>query len=72
MGTAKPRCNRFECFANKCGVYCEILTERPDECSFYKTLDQVEQERFETHKRLKNIGREDLIKKYEYNSYRKW
>ena len=68
------KCYRMDCFGNKCGMRCEILSEKPDalHCPFYKTDKEVDEGRAAAHKRLKEIGREDLIKKYEYNSQRRW
>ena len=68
------KCNRMDCFGNKCGARCEILTEcrDTDNCTFFKTDVQVNEERAAAHKHLKDIGREDLIRKYEYNAQRKW
>lgn len=67
------RCYRENCFGNKCGVRCEILTEHSTEreCPFFKTQEQVETERKQAHQHLIDIGRRDLIKKYEYNESRK-
>lgn len=72
MAASKPLCTRMDCFQNKCGVYCDLLTERPTEpCAFYKTDAQVENGRIEAHNRLLEMGRQDLIKKYEYNPQRR-
>lgn len=69
-----PKCNRIDCFANKCGARCDILAEQydTDNCKFFKTDVEVEDGRTNAHKRLKEMGREDLIRKYEYNPQRKW
>ncbi len=57
-----PHCDG--CFAN-CGGSCGALTWKPTgKCRFYKTEVQLAKERRETEKRLKRIGRDDLIFKY--------
>ena len=68
------KCDRVDCFANRCGVRCDVLTDckDTDKCSFFKTAVEVDQERANAHKRLEMMHREDLIKKYEYNPLRKW
>ena len=67
------KCNRQNCFGNVCGVRCTILTEHSTEqqCPFFKTRDQVDKDREDAHKHLLDIGRGDLIHKYEYNESRK-
>ena len=74
MANAKPRCNEMNCFANKCGVRCELLTAPPSvyPCPFFKTDTQLEIDRQKAHKKLADEGKYDLIKKYEYNALRKW
>ena len=74
MSNAKPKCNRMDCFQNKCGVRCELLTDHPSvqPCPFYKTEEQVEIGRQEAHAKLVKKGRRDLIQLYEYNPFRKW
>lgn len=69
-----PKCNRIDCFGNKCGCRCDILTEQHDteNCKFFKTDVELDQGRANAHKRLKLLHREDLIKKYEYNPLRRW
>ena len=68
----KPACYQYDCFANECG-HCEALNAYPKQpCPFYKTEVEAEQGRLEAHKRLQDIGREDLIHYYEYNKERKW
>ena len=73
MRTAKPRCNREKCFQNKCGVYCELLTDYPSKqpCPFYKTQEQADNDRLVAHKKLASEGKWDLIQMYEYNPYRR-
>ena len=68
------KCNRIDCFGNKCGARCDILVNQHDteNCSFFKTDEQLSQERAIAHKHLKMKHREDLIKKYEYNPQRRW
>lgn len=71
--------------ANKCyhyhddcfqamGSHCKLLTEQINkaDCPFYKTHDDVEKGRKEAHKHLVDIGRLDLIEKYEHNANRTW
>ena len=69
-----PKCTKGDCFQNKCGVRCQLLKEHSGSmtCPFYKTYEQVEIERQETHKKLVDMGRYDLIEKYEYNPGRDW
>lgn len=67
----KPICYKDDCFQNKCGAACELLTEYPSHpCPFYKTYEQVETDRMKAHKKLIDEGRFDLVRKYEYNPYR--
>lgn len=74
MATARPKCNRVDCFQNKCGARCELLTDYPSKqpCPFFKTMEEVEKGRMEAHKKLADEGKFDLIQKYEYNAQRKW
>ncbi len=56
-----------DCFAY--GDYCDgcvALVERPngDSCPFYKSREQIEQERANTVKRLTRYGRTDLLEQY--------
>lgn len=69
---AKPRCNRADCFQNKLGVVCDLLMEHAgNPCPFYKTIPEAEVGKIEAHRRLVDLGRFDLIEKYEHNKYRK-
>ena len=74
MATTRPKCNRVDCFQNKCGARCELLTDYPSiqPCPFFKTEAEVEKGRMEAHKKLADEGKFDLIQKYEYNAQRKW
>lgn len=70
----KVICIRQDCFMNKCGVFCELLKSPTDQnkpCPFYKTEEQAQFDQMDAHARLKKLGREDLIQKYEYNPERK-
>ena len=68
----KPKCTMADCFQNKCGVFCELLTENPSyPCPFYKTNAEVEIGRMEAHRKLVDAGRFDLIDQYEYNPQRR-
>ena len=62
-----------DCFMNM-GGYCKLLTGRVNsqECPFYNTQEQVDDERMKAHQRLVELGRGDLIEKFEYNSNRTW
>ena len=72
MPSVRPICNQINCFANKCGRYCDILTDNPSNpCPFYKTDEQVEEGRVQAHRKLVDDGAFDLIEKYEYNPYRR-
>lgn len=72
MATARPRCNRVDCFQNRCGRACELLRTYPRQpCPFYQTQEQVEEGRRKAHQKLVNKGRYDLIECYEYNPYRR-
>ena len=67
------RCEKIDCFANICHSACSCLSEKPsDPCPFFKTEDEVMEGRAAAHKHLLEAGREDLIRKYEYNPERKW
>lgn len=67
----KVICTETECFANKCGVFCDILTEYVKHpCPFYKTREQNEEDQIAAHNRLLKLGRKDLINKFEYNAQR--
>ena len=71
MSNIKGKCARIDCFANKCGAACVILTEgyeKDSECPFYKTVEQYEQDRKDAHDILVEKGRYDLINTYEYNA----
>ena len=67
------KCNKSNCFQNKCGVRCELLTEPTSQqpCPFFKTEEEVEAGRVWAHRKLAREGKWDLIKKYEYNPYRR-
>ena len=73
MATVKPICNKVDCFRNKCGMYCDLLDDYPSKepCPFYKTDAEAENGYIAAHNRLLDMGRLDLIRKYEYNSARK-
>lgn len=67
------KCEKIDCFANICRSACSCLSEKPsDPCPFFKTEDEVMEGRAAAHKHLVEAGREDLIRKYEYNPERKW
>ena len=67
------KCEKINCFANICHSACSCLSEKPsDPCPFFKTEDEVMEGRAAAHKHLLEAGREDLIRKYEYNPERKW
>ena len=70
---AKLKCDRIDCFQNKCGARCELLSAYPSQpCPFYKTDKQADADRVKAHQRLIDIDRPDLIQKYEYNKDRRW
>lgn len=71
--SAKPRCNCTDCFQNPTGRACELLTDHPSKqpCPFFKTHEQADIDRQIAHKKLADEGKYDLIKKYEYNPYRR-
>ncbi len=70
---AKPKCYKIDCFQNKCGARCELLTAQPSQpCPFYKTDKQNDLDRLKAHQRLMDENRLDLIEQYEYNPQRKW
>ena len=67
------KCENINCFANICHSACDCLVEAPsDPCPFFKTEEEVMEGRAKAHKHLVESGREDLIRKYEYNPERKW
>jgi len=69
------RCIHYhaDCF-QAMGVHCKLLSSQVEasDCPFYKTQEQAEKDRLAAHQRLKDIGRFDLIEKYEYNAKRNW
>ena len=68
----RPICRQDDCFQNKCGVLCELLTSPPSQpCPFYKTVAEAEIGRAEAHRHLVEIGRQDLIEQYEHNKDRR-
>lgn len=62
----KPTCHECDCFANSEGWKCDILEARTkhQECPFFKTVAQARKDREEAVQHLRNIGRYDLIEKY--------
>lgn len=73
MAYKRPKCNKVDCFQNKCGARCELLTDPivGHECPFYKTDKEVDLGRIEAHQKLIEMNRYDLIQKYEYNPQRR-
>lgn len=73
MSIPKPRCNNVDCFANKMGNRCELLTASPsvNPCPFFKTELELEIGRQEAHKKLADAEQWELIQKYEYNRNRR-
>lgn len=72
MGVVKPICYKEDCFQNKCGRTCDLLTGYPSlPCPFYKTQEEVDIGRQKAHKKLADAGRFDLIQKFEYNPQRR-
>ena len=68
----KPKCNRIDCFQNKCGARCELLNDYPSQpCPFFKTVEQCDNDRLKAHKKLMEEGKVDLVQKYEYNPQRR-
>ena len=68
-------CTKSDCFQNKCESYCDLLTEPivTHECPFYKTHEQVTEERKEVLERLRKNNKKSLIKTYyETNRRRDW
>ena len=65
----KAKCERDDCFANKCGRACSVLTEGypEDTCPFFKTREQYKEDRKAAHTILEEKGRYDLINEYENN-----
>ena len=59
------RCEETECFANSC-YHCRVLTEPSDKypCPFFKTREQLKEERRNSIFRLQKIRRTDLIESY--------
>lgn len=72
MSNVKPICNNVNCFQNKTGRYCELLTDIPSQpCPFFKTQEKADIDRQEAHKKLADEGKWDLIQMYEYNPQRR-
>jgi hypothetical protein len=67
------RCTKASCFQNHLGKECKLLSSpiKNHECPFYKTQEKVDAERKTAHELLFDIGRIDLIEKYEYNTARR-
>lgn len=75
MANLSTKCNRNDCFANKCGVACTVLNEgypKDSDCPFFKTTEQYKEDQKSAHDHLEEIGRYDLINTYENNRMRKW
>ena len=74
MGLTGDPCYKAKCFQNVCGVNCRLLThpihDKP--CPFYKTDEEVSEDRRKAVDRLEEINRYDLIDKYIYNTKRNW
>ena len=73
MTGTMPRCNKADCFQNQMGKECRLLSSqiKGHECPFFKTQEQVDEERKAAHDHLVEIGRRDLIEKFEYNPSRR-
>ena len=70
--SVKPKCYKIDCFQNKVGARCELLTDSPSQpCPFYKTEEQNEKDKEKAHQRLVAEGRTDLIEEYEHNPQRR-
>lgn len=69
------KCNHLndDCFRAS-GSRCALLVQPIDksECPFYKTYEQNKEDCMKAHQRLIDIGRIDLVQKYEYNPKREW
>ncbi len=67
-------CINHECFQNSGHLSCLVLSSSYGSkvCPFFKTQKQVDREREKAHQRLVDLGLDDLIKVYEYNSLRRW
>lgn len=56
---------RKDCFAYNDKGYCDALTgQNCESCAFYKTFEKNDAERERCVRRLRRIGRQDLIEKY--------
>lgn len=57
MKNDNPRCERRNCFGNEQG-HCRILIQkRKEPCPFYKTDEQIAEEKEKTKARLKRYKR---------------
>lgn len=69
------RCSHYhiDC-AHAVGSHCKLLNSQINaaDCPFYKTDEELEAGRKEAHQHLVDIGRYDLIEKYEFNKLRTW
>ena len=57
-----------DCFAHGLYQHCNVLSDttfKHRDCPFYKTVEQCDQERIQALQRLYDIGRPDLVVKYE-------
>lgn len=73
MNTKRCVHYHWDC-ANAVGANCRLLSSQIDkpECPFYKTDETMKKDREKAHQHLLDIGRYDLIEKYEYNKARNW
>lgn len=65
----RPTCREIECFACEdtfSGWKCNILEAKTkhEDCPFFKTVAQARKDREEAVQHLRDIGRYDLIEKY--------
>lgn len=67
-------CYRKDCFQNVCGVSCQLLTGQitGHPCPFYKTDQQVLEERRKALERLEEKDMHGLIESYIFNPERNW
>lgn len=69
----KCREKKTDCFGNNGSNRCMVVCKKVEgKCPFYQTKEQVEAGRQKAHRRLVDLGRDDLIEKFEHNSLRRW
>lgn len=65
----KRTCERKNCFAN-CGGRCAaLISPKVKNCNFFKSSEQMKEERKNAYNRLYSMRRFDLISRYKSEKY---